>query len=255
MSQTRPRYCWLLVPSPVLGPASWGPVAVALSELGQEPVVADTTMTTVAHEDHIGPWVDEILAIERPDPELPVVVVTHSAACPRAPLLVRRLIDAGWPVSSMLLVDGRFPDGEAFTACRHYAEMLDRMVRPDDYLPPWPRWWGSLVEGLVVDEESRTLLLAESRPIPRNLFDQACPVPELPPTLGRGFLSFGPGYADARDQAFDAGWMTLRLSGDHLHQLVAPEAVAGALVGMVAGMVCGRGLPDLDPETESDPER
>lgn len=231
----------------MLGPTSWGPVASAMVGLGQEPLIADPKMTTTADEDHVSPWIDQIVSMAPPAGGLPTVVVTHSAACPRAPLLVSELLARDWPISTMLLVDGRFPDGQPFTARAHYASMLDRMVRPDDYLPPWPRWWGSLVEGLVVDPESRNLFLAEAAPIPRSLFDQSCPVPELPGHIGRGFLSFGPGYAESCEQAFDAGWLTMRLSGDHLHQMVAPEAVAATLMAMVAGMSCGRGLPGLEP--------
>lgn len=244
------------MPSPLLGATSWGPVAAVLADLGQEPLIADPAMTTTADTDHITPWIEQITSMERPDTDLPTVVVGHSSACPRTPLLVSKLLERGWPVTHMLLVDGRFPDGRAFTARAHYAEMLDRMVRPDDYLPPWPRWWGSLVEGLVVDEEARNLFLAGAPPIPRNWFDQACPVPELPPTIGRGFLSFGPGYADARDQAFEAGWLTMRLNGDHLHQLVAPEAVAATLLAMVVGMSCGRGFPEPEgPAGEAEGRR
>lgn len=224
-----------------------------MADRGQEPLIADTTMTTTAHEDHITPWLEEIVAMDPPAGDLPTVVVSHSAACPRTPLLVSELLARDWPISTMLLVDGRFPDGQAFTAREHYARMLDQMVRPDDYLPPWPRWWGSLVEGLVVDPESRNLLLNEAPPIPRTWFDRGCPVPELPDHIGRGFLSFGPGYAESCDQAFEAGWLTMRLSGDHLHQLVVPDAVAGALLAMVAGMSCGRGLPQPEgPGTRRD---
>ncbi len=244
MSTTRPRYGWLFVPSPLLGPTSWGSTAAAMADLGQEPLIADAAMTTTADEDHVTPWLDAITAMDPPADGLPTVVVAHSAACPRTPLLVSELLARGWPIRTMLLVDGRFPDGEAFTANEHYAKMLDRMVRPDDYLPPWPRWWGSLVEGLVVDPEARNLFLAEAAPVPRTWFDQGCPVPELPANIGRGFLSFGPGYAEARDQAFARGWLTMRLNGDHLHQMIEPDAVAATLMGMVAGMACGRGLPE-----------
>lgn len=222
-----------------------------MADLGQEPLIADATITTTAHTDHVGPWIEQIVAMDPPADDLPTVVVAHSAACPRAPLLVSELLARGWPIRTVLLVDGRFPDGQAFTANKHYAKMLDRMVRPDDYLPPWPRWWGSLVEGLVVETEARNLLLSEAPPVPRTWFDQGCPVPELPPTVGRGFLSFGPGYAEACDQAFAQGWLTMRLSGDHLHQMIAPERVAATLMAMVAGMSCGRGLPEPDqPERE-----
>lgn len=221
-----------------------------MADLGQEPLIVDAAMTTRDHEDHVTPWLEQIVDMKPPADDLPTVVVTHSAACPRAPLLVSELLARGWPVTTMLLVDGRFPDGAAFTANERYARMLDRMVRPDDYLPPWPRWWGSLVEGLVVEPEARNLLLSEAAPVPRTWFDQGCPVPELPPTVGRGFLSFGPGYAEACDQAFEQGWLTMRLSGDHLQQMVDPDQVAAALMAMVAGMACGRGLPDPDGRSQ-----
>ncbi len=236
---------WLLIPSPLLGPSSWRPVGEVMVELGQSVQIADPTMTTTADYDHITPWLNDILAMPPPPDDMATVVVTHSAACPRAPLVVDELLHKGWNVQAMLLVDGRFPTGEPFAISQpRYAAMLDGMIRPDDYLPPWPRWWGSLVEGLVVDPVARDLVFNEAAPIPRSLFDQPCPVPELPPTVGRGFLSFGPGYSQACDQAFDAGWMTIRLSGDHLHQVVAPRPVAAILMAMVAGMACGRGYPE-----------
>ena len=242
-------HSWLLVPSPLLGPASWGPVASVLAERDQHVQIANPAMTTTADHDHITPWLNQILDLPPPPGRTPAVVVTHSAACPRAPLLTAELVNKGWPVTAMILVDGRFPTGKAFARTEpRYARMLDGMIRPDDYLPPWPRWWGSLVEGLVVDPEARNLVFAEAAPVPRSWFDQACPVPELPPTVGRGFLSFGPGYAQACDQAFDEGWLTMRLTGDHLHQVVAPDRVASALQAMVAGMTCGRGYPEPEPE-------
>jgi hypothetical protein len=228
-----------------------------MADLGQQPLIADAGMTRTADIDHITPWINQILTLEPPPGDLPTIVVSHSAACPRTPLLVSELLAKGWPVQTMILVDGRFPDGRALTEARpHYGALLDRMVRPDDYLPPWPRWWGSLVEGLVVDEEARRLVFEEASPVPRTLFDQACPVPDLPPTIGRGFLSFGPGYAESCDDAFDHGWLTTRLNGDHLHQVVAPEPVAATLLAMVAGMTCGRGLPlpPEDPDPSGDPD-
>ena len=202
-------------------------------------------MTTTADLDHVTPWINEVLESEPPATDRPTVVVAHSAACPRTPYLVDRLLHKGWDIDAMILVDGRFPNGQAFTVSSpEYGAMLDGMVRPDDYLPPWPRWWGSLVSGLVVDSAARDLVFNEAMPIPRSWFDDGCPVPELPPTVGRGFLSFGPGYADACVKAYEDGWLTMRLNGDHLHQVVSPEPVAKTLVAMVAGMTCGRGYPD-----------
>jgi hypothetical protein len=231
-----------------LGPASWSPLADELIVQGHEASVVNAPMTTTADHDHISPWVNHIVSTASPSNGREAVVVAHSAACPRAPLLVSQLIDKGWPITAMILVDGRFPNGRAFTDENpRFATMLDGMVRPDDYLPPWPRWWGSLVQDLVVDPAARDLVFNEAVPIPRHWFDQACPVPDLPSHVGRGFLSFGPGYAESLETAFDQGWMTLRLQGDHLHQVVAPGRVAAALVAMIMGMACGRGYPNPDP--------
>lgn len=231
------RRRWYLLPSPLLGPSTWDGVAKVLESLGHETLVAKTTMTTTSDIDHISPWISEVLTPDVPADDLPVIVVGHSAACPRMPLVADRLLAHGWNVSAFVCVDGRFPDGRAFTVSEPtYGPMLDGMVRPDDYLPPWPRWWGSLIEGLVVDPIARDLVFGEAKPIPRSWFDQACPVPDLPDHIGRGFLSFGPGYLQSCEQADAEGWTTNRLTGDHMHQVVAPEAVAATLMGMVACM-------------------
>lgn len=228
---------WYFLPSPLLGPASWRGVADVLEAKGQPCLIADTPMTTPADHDHLSPWIEAVLRVPRPADDLPLVVVGHSAAAPRVPFAARRLLDAGWPVTGLICVDGRFPDGRAFTESGpEFAGMLDGMVRPDDYLPPWPRWWGSLVEGLVVDAKARAKVFDQARPVPRAWFDQAVPVPELPESVGRAFLSFGPSYLESAERAQREGWLTYRLAGDHLHQVVAPEAVAATLVAMVTCM-------------------
>jgi hypothetical protein len=210
-------------------------VAEVMDGLGQVAVIVDAAMTTTADRDHVGPWIADVVRQPAPEDDTPVVVVGHSAACPRVPLAARSLLDAGWNVTAMICVDGRFPDGISFTASRHeFAGMLDGMVRPDDYLPPWPRWWGSLVEGLVVDAPARDQVFKEARPVPRGWFDQACPVPELPESLGRAFLCFGHSYLESGERAHREGWLTYRLAGDHLHQVVAPASVAATLMAMVS---------------------
>jgi hypothetical protein len=240
------RRRWYLLPSPLLGPASWLGAAKALEDLGHATVIADPSMTSTADRDHITPWIDDLIRPQIPQDDLPVVIVGHSAACPRVPLVADRLLEEGWDIDAIICVDGRFPDGSAFTVSEPtYGPMLDGLVRPDDYLPPWPRWWGSLVEGLVVDAVARDLVFSEARPIPRSLFDQPCPVPELPAAIGRAFLSFGPGYLQSCKRAADEGWLTYRLAGDHLHQVVAPEAVAATLEAMVNCLSCGGSQSDL----------
>lgn len=230
------RCRWYLIPSPLLGPASWGRVAHHLDQLGHPVLVAETTMTTPADDDHVSGWIEDLLSPAAPQDGLPVIVVGHSAACPRLPLAVSALAQAGWNVAGFICVDGRFPDGRPFTVVGpQFGAMLDAMVRPDDYVPPWPRWWGSLMEGLVIDPVARAAVFSEARPLPRAWFDQGCPVPELPAGMGKGFLSFGVGYKESCDRASAEGWTTSHLTGDHLHQVVAPEAVSATLLSIASG--------------------
>ena len=234
------RHRWYFLPSPLLGPASWYGVSEEMEARGQSVLIAKTTMTTTADQDHLTPWIAEVTSPPVPDDDLPVIVVGHSAACPRMVFAADRLLHAGWNVKVVICVDGRLPDGLAFTdSGNHFSEMLDGLVRPDDYMPPWPRWWGSLVEGLVVDPAARDLVFNEAKPTPRTWFDQVCPVPELPADVRRAFLSFGPGYLESYDRAHAAGWMTYRLTGDHLHQVVAPGPVAATLMAMVSCLESG----------------
>lgn len=225
---------WLLVPSPLLGPASWQDVAQVLVGSGHEVVIPHPSMTTPSAADHVGPWLEEVIkaadGFSNPDP---AVVVAHSAACSRAPMLVDCLIRWGRPVEAMILVDGRFPDGRSLAMEEpKFAELLDGLMRPNDYLPPWPRWWGSFLSGLVVDSAARDVVFNEAPSIPRSWFDQACPAPALPSDVACGYIAFGPSYEEATARAKNQGWYTLRLTGDHLHQVVAPDAVASTLVAM-----------------------
>ncbi len=249
------RRRWYLLPSPLLGPASWLGAAKALEDLGQATVIADPSMTSTSDVDHISPWIADLLRPEIPNDQLGVVIVGHSAASPRVPYAADRLLAHGWNVDAIVCVDGRFPDGSAFTVSGPtYGRMLDSIVRPDDYLPPWPRWWGSLIEGLVIDAAARDLVFSEARPIPRSLFDQPCPVPDLPAGIGRAFLSFGHGYHESCHRAADNGWLTYRLDGDHLHQVVAPEAVAATLVALATCMAGGGSQADLRVEIDTQPD-
>jgi len=232
---------WYLVPSPLLGPSCWRGVAEVLVNTGQRVLVAESGLTTTSDVDHVSPWVNQLSSIPRPDDDLPVIVVGHSAACPRIPLLASELLDKGWNVESIICVDGRLPDGAPFTATPEFGHMLDAMVRPDDYLPPWPLWWGSLVIGLVIDPALREQVLKQAKPIPRTWFDQGCPVPDLPPRVGRGYLAFGDGYIEAARQAVSEGWEVMRLEGDHLHQIVQPEAVTEALSDIVVRLALESG--------------
>ncbi len=232
---TSPR-TWLLVPSFLLGPQTWRGVAEVLQMLNQRCVIPAPTMTTPRHDDHLAPWLEEVLAaVPEPDPEQPIVAVGHSASCPRMPMVVDALLEAGHDVATMVLVNGRFPEDQVVPTDRDFPlrDTLDRLVRPDDYLPPWHRWWGPMIEDMLPDDEARERVLCEARPVPRTIFEQAIPAPKLDSEIGVAFLAMGDMYQPSYDEAKAQGWAIARIDGEHLHMVVDPVLVAGTLLSLV----------------------
>ncbi|MEZ5340564.1 MAG: hypothetical protein R2706_03695 [Acidimicrobiales bacterium] len=164
-----------------------------------------------------------------------VLIVGHSASCPRLPLVASMLVERGADVAGVVLVNGRFPaDGRSpVEEDLPLAPMLDAMIRPDGYLPPWYRWWGSLVEDMLPDEAARRRIFSEAHCVPRSIFDQPIPAPRLPPSIGLGYLAMGEMYRPSHDRAVAEGWVVGEVRGEHLHMVVDPPGVTDALVELV----------------------
>ncbi len=181
------------------------------------------------------PWAEAVAATIPPGTETRIVVVGHSASCPRLPLVASILIERGFDVAGIILVNGRFPaDGRApVEEDEPLAEMLDGLVRPNSYLPPWYRWWGSLVIDMLPDEAARKRIFSQAHCVPRVLFDEPIPAPALPATIGQGYLTMGEMYRPSHDRAVAEGWCVAEIAGEHLHMVVAPANVADALCRLV----------------------
>lgn len=225
---------FVLVPSFLLGAETWHGVGEVLGRLGYRSVIASPRPTTPRDPDHIGPWLDQVVAAAEGERDRPLVLVAHSASCPRLPLVAQRLIANGHHVHMMIAVNGRIPwvDGQSpVDADPPLRDLLDGMVRPNDYLPPWHRWWGSMILDMVPSEEIRKRIFSEAKPVPRALFDQPIAVPELP-EVPWAFLATGKMYEPAYERAKEAGWRVARLDGEHLHIVVDPVTVAGMLLSL-----------------------
>ena len=234
VDHTLARRLWVLLPSFLLGPETWRGVGRSFQLLGQDVVITPSHRTTPRDTDHIQPWLDATLAaIPAPD-GLPVVLVGHSAVCPRQPLIVDRLLEAGHHVAAMIIVNGRFPEDGVVPTERDspFMDTLDALTRPDGYLPPWHRWWGQMVEDMLPNDEARERVFCEAKSVPRAVFDQAIPAPKLPDDVGQAFLALGEMYLPSFRQARDEGWAVTRLEGEHLHMVVDPVMVTGALLSL-----------------------
>lgn len=218
----------------MLGPETWHGVGEVLGRLGYATVIASPSPTTPRDTDHLGPWADQVVEAAIAEANQPLVLVAHSASCPRLPMVAQRLIDAGCRVHCMIAVNGRLGwiDGQSpIDADPTLRDLLDGMVRPNDYLPPWHRWWGSMILDMVPSEEIRKRIFSEAKPVPRALFDQPIPAPEVA-GVQRAFLATGKMYEVSYDLAKEAGWRVARLDGEHLHIVVDPVTVAGMLLSL-----------------------
>lgn len=238
---------FVLVHSPVVGPATWRPVAEALAARGLAAVVPALTPPLRAPRPWWATAAAEVVAAvdanqldaESPPPGNEIVLVGHSGSGPRLPAIGERLTAAGHRMAANLFVDAGLPAAgvpaaQALPAA--FADLLDGLVGDDGFLPPWPQWWppGMLAE-VLPDPAARAAVAGECPPVPRALFGEPVPVPAgWPGTTPCGYLSFG--YEDEAAEAERRGWVVARMDGLHLHPVVAPADVADALQILVAAL-------------------
>lgn len=216
-----------LLPSPLLGPAVWAPVAGVLADQGVDVLVPP------AYDGIESP--DDVVAhLLRVVPETaPVVLVPHSnAGLYVAALAARR------DVRGLVFVDARLPaEGSAGRSEPGFRDFLGSLAGVDGRLPGWTRWWPpEELTGLFPDDATRARVEAEQARLPLSYFDATVPAPSGWQRIPAAYLSFGDTYASERARAAERGWPTAALAGRHLHQLVDPTAVGGAILGLLGRM-------------------
>lgn len=221
-----PRIHLVLVPSTLLGPSAWAPVAALLGNRGWH-VQVPAPSADVREPDDV---VEQLLGSIPVD--VPVVLVPHS----NAGLYVAALA-AERDVRGVVFVDARVPSGEPVTptASREFREHLAGLVDDDGRLPRWTEWWpGEDLGVLFPDDSTRAVVEAEQARLPLAYFDAAVPTPSGWADLPAAYVAFGQGAYEAEvAEARGRGWPVERLAGEHLHQLVDPQGVATVLEGLL----------------------
>lgn len=226
---------YVLVHSPVTGPATWEEVAGELRSLGREAIVPD-----------VGPgsrpyWSGWARAVADSLPEEarsgPVCFVGHSAAGLMLPLIERLLPEGA--VSRSVYADASLPAEPG----RSLADVVSAafgvpasaiLEQADDRgdLPPWGHDWPDEAwHALIPDEPRRRRFRAQLHPTPVELYEEI--IPSTPGTVGHSaYLLFSEPYRPMALRAQAAGWPVHELRGQHLHMLVEPERVAAEIVSL-----------------------
>lgn len=215
----------VLLPSPLLGPATWEPVADVLARLGVR-----TTTPALGPGLHTPADVLDRLLEALPAGE-DLALVPHSGAGAYIPALT-----AARRVSAAIFVDAVLPppSGRVPMAPSALLDQLRATAGPDGLLPVWTSWWDEAdVAPLFPDAASRAAVQAEQQQLPLDYFTGSLPVPAGWEARPAGYLAFGETYGPERSDATARGWPVHTLDGEHLHQLVAPEAVATAILDLL----------------------
>ncbi len=214
----------LLVPSPLVGPITWQPVADRLRGDGHAVAVVDTSGVQAPS--------DLVEAVVAATPDGPVVLVPHSNAGLAAPVLGDRL-----DLEATVFVDAALPLGPGSTALAPdgLLDVLTGLADPNGTLPPWTRWWDDLT-GLFPDDATRAAVESAQPQLPLTYFTARLPVPDGWTERPAAYLAFGATYADELAFATGCGWPTRTLPGRHLHQLHDPSGVAAAITGLLADL-------------------
>lgn len=226
---------FVLVHSPLVGPATWAGVAEVLRRDGHRVVVPSLLRVMEAGPPFTGPAVAAVVAaVGAAGIEGQVVLAGHSGAGPLLPALGAALagraachlfVDAGLPIPGRSRLHDLHPSLRA---------RLAELVRPDGSLPPWDEWWRpGAVQRLLPDPERREEVVAEIPSIPHALFDEV--LPEVPgwPSAPCAYLRLSQTYAVEEAAASALGWPVSSLDGGHLELVNAPERVARALVQLL----------------------
>lgn len=225
------RFAFVLVHSPLVGPATWALVARALTHRGADVVVPDLRSADQGLDDppHWPRHARAVAsAVEAALGKGPLVLVAHSGAGPLLPAVRQAL---GNPVAAYLFVDAGLPrNGLSRLELFEDSEAV-RMFRASARGGLLPPWTSEELREAIPNERVRDRFVAELRPLALSVYEEPLPVFEGWPDAPCGYIRFGanPAYDAPWIEAEGAGWPVLRLPGEHFHMLVDPHGVADAL--------------------------
>ncbi|MFP3989996.1 alpha/beta fold hydrolase [Streptomyces sp. E11-3] len=155
----------------------------------------------------------------------PATLVVHSNAALFVPAIVEEL---GERVARVVFADAPLPDGIAPAG---QLRLLRELADQDGPLPPWTTWFAERdVAAMLPDPEVRRRVEEEQPRLPLAHFEQTLPAVDGWRRLPCAYLRFSPAYESVAAAARARGWPVTVLPGGHLHQVVAPEAVAAYLM-------------------------
>lgn len=219
----------IFLPSPLLGPSVWRPVARIVADQGWHTTICTVPAPVLRSEDVLDAFLAALPA------ERDVVLVPHSNAGAYVPELAMQR-----PVVAAVFVDAILPapSGRIPLAPPEFLDILRAKADDDGLLPPWTSWWDEAdMAALFPNAESRAGVEQEQQRLPLSYFTEAVAVPQGWDKRPGAYVAFSDTYAADRDAAARRGWPVRTLSAGHLHQLCDPDQVADTLLALLGQIV------------------
>jgi pimeloyl-ACP methyl ester carboxylesterase len=216
------EFAFVLVHSPLVGPATWQPAAGVLGARGWQTCTPDLTPALAGTPPY---WTRQVEAITSAASSQPSVLVGHSGAGPLLAAAGSQLHD----VVAYVFVDAGLPaPGRNWmsTVPADLAAHLRSIVGTDRMLPPWPTWWDEdVLAELITDSTARRQFAAECPKLPMAMFEEILPDAPCWPDAPAAYLRL----SDAYDQAAE-------LDSHHLAPLTDADVVVDAMLGLLAAL-------------------
>ncbi len=231
----------LLIHSPLVGPATWSPVARRLRLRGWPvglPRLAETDLTIASYWQRHARAV--AMSVGRDIRRSPVVLVGHSGAGPLLPCIAKAI---NRPVVGLVFVDAGIPkDGASrldLLAEEIGTDMADKLRVFLEGGRSYPMWRDAELENLIPEAKTRREVLLEMEALPLSFWTESLHVPEGWLATPSAYLRLSPGYAMPAAEAQRRGWPYRELDAGHFHMVVDPDAVASELVELLTAMKIG----------------
>jgi Alpha/beta hydrolase family len=232
----------VLVHSSSVGPSTWAAVARELRSRGEGVEVPSMLGFADEGPPYAGAYLDRVAAALASLPlDGPVLLVGHSNAGLFLPAIALSLIPRG---VAMVFADASIPPLDFPAAELAPAAFLDelRPMAVDGVLPRWSDWWpDEVTAGLYPDPSMRRLVASEEPQLPLSFYEERVFVPAGWARHPCGYLRLSDGYESEAVTATGLGWPVRRLAGEHLHMLVDPAGVAGALRDLASALTPATG--------------
>jgi hypothetical protein len=231
----------VLVPSPLVGSATWQPVAAALGARG----VATAIAVLADDGDAAAPFWQQhahsaAASVAASSSARPLFFVGHSGAGPLLPAISAAV---GWRAAGYLFVDAGLPvDGQSRFALmrREDAEFAARFRALLDAGGRFPTWSEDDLRDLIPDARLRRETVAGLRPRGAAFFDEPITVFAGWPDAPCSYLRLSRAYNAPAAEARARGWPLESIDAGHFHMLVDPDAIADAIMRLAAR--CGVAL-------------